>query len=62
VIPTPATQDLEDVVGLARRQFEHLAWLQCGADEDSGYGRARDEAPYLKTPRSRSKKEPPPPL
>jgi hypothetical protein len=45
LIPTPATQDVENVVSLAGRQFEHPFWLQHGVDEDSGYGRARVEAP-----------------
>ena len=62
LVPTPATQDLENVVGLASRQFEHPAGFRYGVDEDSGYGCARDEAPYLKTPLRRSKNEPPPPL
>jgi hypothetical protein len=51
-----------NVVGLAGRQLQHSAWLQFGVDEDTAYGRARNEAPYLKTPLRRSKKEPPPPL
>jgi hypothetical protein len=61
-VPGPATKDIVNVVGLVRWQLQHPAWLQYGVDEDTGYGCARNEASYRKTPLRRSKKEPPPPL
>lgn len=61
-VSCPATEDLENVISLVWRQLQRFVGPQCEVEEDSGYGRARNEAPYLKTPRRRSKKEPPPPL
>ena len=45
MVPGPATQDLENMVGLFGRQVQRFAWFYCGVDEDTGYGRARSRPP-----------------
>lgn len=49
-------------MGLTGRELEDTAMFEVEVYEDTGFGRALDEAPYLNTPLRRSKKDPPPPL